>query len=94
MREPAIFCSNNDGLFAISTKLKRASKRSERLRTKRGQYSAPGISSCKFDIIWQPLQTPKDKVSGRLKNAANSSRTLLLNKIDFAQPSPAPNTSP
>ena len=45
-------------------------------------------------IIWQPLQTPSANVSGRAKNAANCSRARGLNRIDFAQPSPAPSTSP
>ena len=34
------------------------------------------------------------KVASRAKKAANSSRARALNKMDFAQPSPAPKTSP
>jgi hypothetical protein len=55
---------------------------------------APGISGFSADIIWQPLQTPSEKLSGRAKNAANCSRSAGLNRIDLAQPSPAPSTSP
>ncbi len=33
----------------------RASNCSERLRTKCGQFSAPGMIALRFDIIWQPL---------------------------------------
>ena len=46
------------------------------------------------DIIWQPLHTPSANVSGRAKNALKSSRRREWNRIDFAQPSPAPSTSP
>src|SRR5712671_885876 len=67
---------------------------SERLRTKCGQDDAPGISSRRLLIIWQPLHTPSAKESRREKNAANWSRARALNRIDFAQPSPAPSTSP
>ena len=65
-------CSSIDGLGSMATSARRASNCSERLRTKRGQCSAPGISSRRFDIIWQPLQTPSAKVSVRAKNAANA----------------------
>ena len=39
------------GLCVTSTRLKRASKRSDWLRTKRGHRSLPGISSRRLDII-------------------------------------------
>ena len=52
------------------------------------------MSSRSADIIWQPLQTPSENVSGRAKNALNASRSREWNRIDFAQPSPAPSTSP
>jgi hypothetical protein len=39
---------------------------------------APGISSLSAVIIWQPLQIPSAKVSGRAKNEANSSRARAL----------------
>jgi hypothetical protein len=76
------------------SKVTRASYCSERLRTKRGHPSVPGISSLSADSIWQPLHTPKVKVAVRSKKAANSSRANSLNRIDLAQPSPAPSTSP
>ncbi|MNG17568.1 hypothetical protein D3C84_1015620 [compost metagenome] len=72
----------------------RASNCSERLRTKCGQNSLPGISSCRLDIIWQPLHTPRAKLSLRSKKAWKPSRARLLNRIDLAHPSPAPSTSP
>ena len=77
-----------------SSSTSRASNCSERLRTKCGQCAAPGMSSRRLLIIWQPLHTPSANVSPRAKNAANSSRARALNRIDFAQPSPAPSTSP
>ena len=52
----------------------RASNCSERLRTKCGQFSVPGISSCRLLIIWQPLHTPRAKLSLRSKNARNRPR--------------------
>src|SRR5690606_40949725 len=63
---------------------------SERLRTKRGHRSVPGISSCRLLIIWQPLHTPRAKLSLRAKKALKLSRARALNRIDLAQPSPAP----
>ena len=60
---------STEGLGSIRTVARRASNRSERLRTKRGQRSAPGISALRLDIIWQPLHTPRAKVSGRAKKA-------------------------
>ncbi len=65
-------CSNTEGLGSIRTVTRRASNRSERLRTKRGQRSAPGISALRLDIIWQPLHTPSENVSGRAKKVANA----------------------
>ena len=56
--------------------------------------SAPGISSLSAASIWQPLHTPRVNVASRSKKAANSSRARGLNRIDLAQPSPAPSTSP
>src|SRR3569832_336348 len=85
---------HSDGEATTSTREVRASNCSERLRTKRGQWSAPGISSLRCENIWQPLQTPRLKLSPRWKKAANSSRARGLNRIDLAQPPPAPSTSP
>ena len=82
------------GSSRISTVTSRASNCSDVFLTNRGQASAPGISSFSAAIIWQPLHTPRAKVSGRAKNAANSSRARALYRIDFAQPSPPPSTSP
>ena len=45
-------------------------------------------------IIWQPLHTPSASVSARLKKAANCSASAGLNRIERAQPSPAPSVSP
>ena len=63
-----------DGFCGICTIATRASNCSDRLRTNRGQRSAPGMISYRFDIIWQPLHTPSAKLSLRVKNALNSSR--------------------
>ena len=84
----------SEGLSGTSTITSRASNCSERFLTKRGQASAPGMSSWSALIIWQPLQTPSAKLSGRAKKAANSSRARGLKRIDLAQPSPPPSTSP
>jgi hypothetical protein len=94
MRLPSMPAKKKDGLFGISTSTSRASNCSERFFTKRGQSEAPGTSSWSALIIWQPLQTPSAKLSGRAKNAANASRALALNRIERAQPSPPPSTSP
>ena len=91
---PAMPLKNNEGDSKISTMANLASNCSDWLRTKCGQCDAPGINSRRLLIIWQPLHTPKAKLSCRVKNAENSSRARALNKIDLAQPSPAPNTSP
>ena len=69
---------NNDGFSRISIVDSRASNCSDVFLTKRGHAAAPGISSLSAAIIWQPLQTPRAKVSGRAKNAANSSRARAL----------------
>ena len=71
---PAMPVKKSDGLGRISTVTRRASNCSDVFFTKRGQASAPGINSFSAAIIWQPLHTPNAKVSGRAKNAANSSR--------------------
>jgi hypothetical protein len=83
-----------DGDSGTSTSEKRASNCSTRLRSKRGQASAPGIMSLSALIIWQPLQTPRAKLSGRAKKAEKLSRARSLKRIVFAQPWPAPSTSP
>ena len=49
--------------LAMVTWDKRASNWSESFQRNWGQFSAPGIKSFKLDNIWQPLQTPKVKVS-------------------------------
>ena len=94
MRLPAMPLKKSDGDFNTSTMAKRASNCSDLLRTKCGHCSLPGIIACKLLIIWQPLHTPSANESLRLKKAENSSLARRLNKIDFAQPSPAPSTSP
>ena len=85
---------NSDGVASTSSMTSRASNCSEALRTKCGQWAVPGMISCRLLIIWQPLQTPSANVSGREKKPAKASRSRALNRIDFAQPSPAPSTSP
>src|SRR5205807_1937932 len=72
----------------------RASYCSLSFLSKLGHVSAPGISSFNLLSTWQPLHTPNVNVSGRLKNASNSARVGGWNRIDFAQPWPAPSTSP
>src|SRR6266699_3085363 len=94
MRLPAMPEKKSEGPGVTSTMTKRASNCSERLVTKRGQCSAPGISPLSLLIIWQPLQVPSAKVSPRAKKALNSSFARGLNRIAFAQPAPAPSTSP
>ena len=83
-----------DGLGSTSTSDSRASNCSLRLRVKRGQASAPGISVASAAIIWQPLHTPRAKVSLRAKKAANCADSCSLKRIERAQPSPAPSVSP
>ncbi len=83
-----------DGELCTSTNEKRASNCSDLLRVNFGHACAPGIIDARLDIIWQPLQMPSANVSGRAKNAANMSASLSLKRIVFAQPSPAPSTSP
>ena len=57
--------------------------------------SVPGINDFSAASIWDStLHDPSVKVSGRAKNASNCARATLLKRIDFAQPSPAPSTSP
>jgi hypothetical protein len=68
----------SDGLSRISMVDSLASNCSDVFFTKRGQASAPGTSSFSAAIIWQPLHTPRANVSGREKNAANSSRARGL----------------
>jgi hypothetical protein len=53
--------SSTEGVSSTSTSASLASNCSERLRTKCGQWPAPGISSRRFASIWQPLQTPSAK---------------------------------
>src|SRR5207253_10323550 len=94
MRLPSIPAKNSDGLRPTESSTSLASNCSDLLRTKCGQCDVPGMSSCRLLIIWQPLQTPSAKVLALAKNAAKSSRARALNRIDLAQPSPAPSTSP
>ena len=70
-----------DGEGTISTRERRASNCSERLRTKRGQCAAPGTSSFSAAIIWQPLQAPSAKVSLRAKNFSNSPLTFSPRQV-------------
>ena len=53
----------------------------------------PGMSDFSALIIWQPLQTPSAKVSGRPKKAENCSRARALNRM-VGPAWPAPSTSP
>ena len=69
-----------DGESRISVITKRASNCSTLLRRKAGQCSAPGMMDFRALIIWQPLQTPRAKVSLRLKKAANSSRHAVVHQ--------------
>ena len=83
-----------EGVGSTSTRLSRASNCSLLLRVKRGQASAPGMMAASAASIWQPLQTPSAKVSGRAKKLANWSASFGLKRIERAQPSPAPSVSP
>src|ERR1700754_3234463 len=94
MREPSMPAKKIDGELCTSTSEKRASNFSDLLRVNFGQASAPGIIDARLLIIWQPLQMPSANVSSRAKNAANISASCALKRIVFAQPSPAPSTSP
>ena len=83
-----------DGDATTSSSAVRASNCSPRLRRNFGQWSAPGIMSLSWLSIWQPLQTPRAKVSSRAKNASNIRRSAGRSRIEVAQPRPAPSTSP
>ena len=85
---------NTTALSSTSTSDSRASNCSLRLRVNFGQACAPGMIGASAAIIWQPLHTPSAKVSPRSKKAANCSASAGLNRIDRAQPSPAPSVSP
>ena len=85
---------NRLGESSTSTCDSRASKRSLRLMVKRGQASAPGMMSANSANIWQPLHTPRPKVSARPKNWLNWSDRAGLKVIERAQPMPAPSVSP
>ena len=63
MREPAMPRKNSDGDSTTSSRPRRASNCSLRLRRKRGQCSAPGMIGLSCDSIWQPLHTPSAKLS-------------------------------
>ncbi|GKT77878.1 multidrug resistance transport transmembrane protein [Colletotrichum tofieldiae] len=96
--EPSMPWRKTDGVAArdssILTMVKRASNCLLAFSTNVGQFSVPGISSLRRVIIWQPLQTPSANVSGRLKKFSNSWRACLCSRMDCAQPTPAPKTSP
>ena len=94
MRLPSMPAKRIEGDFWISTRVSRASYCSDRLRSKCGQFCAPGMIEVRLPIIWQPLHEPSANESGRLKNASNSARARALKRIDLAHPSPAPSTSP
>ena len=85
---------NRLGDSSTSTIDRRASKRSLWLVVKRGQASAPGMMSASSANIWQPLQTPRPKVSARPKKALNCSASRGLKVMLRAQPMPAPSVSP
>ena len=91
---PAISAKISEGDLGTRTMPNRASNCSDSLRLNFAQWFACGMISARLLIIWQPLHTPRLNVSGRAKKAANISRSLALNKMIFAQPSPAPSTSP
>ena len=94
MRLPAIPVNRIDGDSSTSTIDRRASYWAERLRSNRGQCAAPGMMAFSWDNAWQPLHTPSEKVSGRWKKDAKASASAALYSTDFAQPVPAPSTSP
>ena len=73
---------------------KRPSNFSDLLRVNFGQAWAPGMMDFNMLTLSQPLQIPKRKLSVRAKKRANWPARLALNKMFFAQPSPAPSTSP
>ncbi len=55
---------------------------------------APGMSSRRFDTIWQPLQTPSVKVSCRRRSASKWPRAERSSSIDFAHPCARPEDVP
>ena len=73
---------------------RRASKRLLWFCVKRGQSWAPGMMSASSANIWQPLHTPRPKVSLRPKNCWNCADRLSLKVMERAQPMPAPSVSP
>ena len=85
---------NRLGDSSTSTIDRRASKRSLWLVVKRGQASAPGMMSASSANIWQPLHTPRPKVSVRPKKPLNCSASTGLKVMQRAQPMPAPSVSP
>lgn len=90
-------CRKTEGAFGlsrISTMQKRASYCSLAFRWKLGQVSAPGTRDLRRLRNWQPLHTPNEKVLGLMKKSVNCCRIPLWSSTDFAQPWPAPNTSP
>ncbi|MNN15054.1 hypothetical protein D3C81_1281500 [compost metagenome] len=91
---PAMPLKKIDGESITSTMAKRPSNFSDLLVVNFGQAWAPGMMDFRLLIIWQPLQMPRPKLSVRLKKRANCSARLALNRMVFAQPSPAPSTSP
>ena len=91
---PARSLKNRLGDSSTSTIDRRASKRSLWLVVKRGQSCAPGMMSASSANIWQPLHTPRPKVSWRAKKALNWSANTSLNVMLRAQPMPAPKVSP
>lgn len=56
----------------------------------------PGISPAwpRRERNWQPLQTPRVKVSGRAKKDLNEDLSSEWCRTDLAHPAPAPRTSP
>src|ERR1039457_1822244 len=92
--EPLMPRKNTEGDSLTRTLTSRASNCSEAFFTNLGQVCAPGMMSDSAASIWQPLQMPRAKVSGLSKNSEKTLRSLSWNRIDFAQPSPAPRASP
>ena len=70
-----------------STRLK-APEPLHRLRTKRGHVGSAD-RSCRLDNIWQPLQTPSAKLSGRRTRRTVASASIKQNRLGPARRHPA-----
>mmetsp|Transcript_51047 Transcript_51047/g.169095 ORF Transcript_51047/g.169095 Transcript_51047/m.169095 type:complete len:253 (-) Transcript_51047:1663-2421(-) len=95
--EPSIPRRRTAGEGATLTALQRDSNRPDELCTKRG-CSASGMGSPpgtqpSSAISWQPLHTPSEKASGRLRKASNCAESRSSNLIVAAQPLAESSTS-